>query len=261
MNGTDWKDAASAAEGFEAYDDLPERVIGYPAVFTALGLGEPHVRVLLDYGCGPGKVASRAVKQFPQLTVQAVDISARMLELARDRRSHDRITYHLLNGPALPFLADNSVDAAMSCYVFITIGEIGTIQAIADEVYRVLRPGGRYVVLDTNPATTGIQFSTFRHGDPDREYQAGESRRGLLSLPRGGQLELLDHHWPRQSYLDVLRAAGFDSVTTHEPLLGSTDDIFAARPGSAVADGPYRSEAPAEASRPPFLVVTGAKHG
>lgn len=243
---THWHKTASVADGFDAYDDLPERLIGYPAVFRALGIGTPAVRTVLDYGCGPGKVATRITEADELAQVAAADISPRMLEIARASRPHPRIGYQQIDSGKLSFLADHSIDAAMSCYVFINIGELPLLHEIAAEVHRVLRPGGRYAVLDTNPDTTGIRFSTFRSGQPGRTYAPGERRQVLLDQPNGGDpLELIDHHWPRQSYLDVLTDAGFTDLSVEEPLL--TDPT--ALPGSA----------PAETVHPPFLIVTGVK--
>ncbi|GAA2827402.1 class I SAM-dependent methyltransferase [Crossiella cryophila] len=243
--GTQWKDTVDVADGFDAYDDLPERLIGYPAVFAALGIGDPSVRTVLDYGCGPGKVANRVVGASAAHVV-AADISAAMLDIARTRRAHPRIQYHQIDSGGLPFLADDSVDAAMSCYVFINVGEQAQIKAIVAEVHRVLRPGGRYAILDTNPDTTGIRFSTFRSGEPGRVYAHGERRQVLLHQPGGGVLELIDHHWPRQTYLDVLAEAGFREITVAQPLLDPA--------AAAQAETP-----PAEATRPPFLIVSGVK--
>lgn len=243
---THWQKTASIADGFDAYDDLPERLIGYPAVFRALGISTPAVRTVLDYGCGPGKVAARITEADDHAQVVAADISPRMLEIARTRRPHPRIDYQQIDSGKLTFLADDSVDAAMSCYVFINIGELPLLHEIAAEVHRVLRPGARYAVLDTNPGTTGIRFSTFRSGELGRTYAPGERRQVLLDQPGGGApLELIDHHWPRQTYLDVLAEAGFTNLTLDEPLLTDPSAI----PGTA----------PAETAHPPFLIVTGVK--
>lgn len=247
--GTKWKDAPDVADGFDAYDDIPERLIGYPTVFAEIGIGAPQVRTVLDYGCGPGKVAARVVEAC-DAEVVAVDISERMLDIARGRRPHPRVEYHQIDSAGLTFLDDESVDAAMSCYVFINVGDLDEIRAIAAEVHRVLRPGAKYAVLDTNPDTTGIRFSTFRNGEPDRFYTPGERREVLLYQPGGGVLELIDHHWPRQTYLDVFAEAGFTEVSVREPLLDGTEPILGAE-----SDGLL----PAEATRPPFIIVTGVK--
>ncbi|MFJ2753577.1 class I SAM-dependent methyltransferase [Streptomyces sp. NPDC087297] len=242
---THWQSTPSIADGFDAYDDLPERLIGYPAVFRALGIGTPAVRTVLDYGCGPGKVATR-VTEACDAWVVAADISPRMLEIAQALRPHPRIDYQQIDSGKLTFLADASIDAAMSCYVYINVGEVPVLHEIAAEVHRVLRPGGRYAVLDTNPATTGVRFSTFRSGEPGRTYTPGERRQVHLDQPGGGEpLELIDHHWPRHTYLDVLTEAGFTDLTVDEPLLADPSAL----------PGPN----PAEATRPPFLIVTGVK--
>ncbi|MCE6998247.1 class I SAM-dependent methyltransferase [Saccharothrix sp. S26] len=251
--GTDWQAGGVVATGFDEYDDLPERVLGYPTVFSALRLGDTDVRTVLDYGCGPGKISLRVAEKHP-VQVEAVDISPGMLEIARTRRAHPRIRYHLLTGPRLDFLADDSVDAAMCCYVLLNIGDLERIRAIVAEVHRVLRPGGRFAVLDTNPDTTGTRFSTFISGEPGVRYEAGQQRRVLLHLPGGGVLELLDHHWPRQTYVDLLTECGFRDVTTAAPLLGDVPDTEGLVPGSLLD-----VDQPAEATRPPFLITSGEK--
>ncbi|WP_019854013.1 class I SAM-dependent methyltransferase [Actinopolyspora mortivallis] len=242
---TSWR-AEEVAAGFEAYDDLPERRIGYPFVFETLGIGDPAVTRVLDYGCGPGKVAERVVDACAS-TVVAVDSSPAMLEIARRQRAHPRIDYRLVHDERLVFLPEDSVDAAMCCYVFINIGSLERITRIAAEVHRVLRPGGRYAVLDTNPNTTGIRFSTFRSGDPGRRYAPGQRRRVLLYRPDGHTLELTDHHWPPSTYHHVLAEAGFGGITTHEPLWDGGHG-----PEDELAEGNERSH-------PPFLIVTGEK--
>ncbi|GAA2773416.1 class I SAM-dependent methyltransferase [Saccharopolyspora taberi] len=246
--GTDWKHSTAVADGFDAYDDLPERVLGYATVFDRLG---EDVRTVLDYGCGPGKVALR-LAEARDVDVIGVDISERMLEIAREVRPHPRVDYRRIESGRVPFLGDGSVDAAISCYVYINIGDLDVIRAIAAEVHRVLRPGGRYAVLDTNPDTTGVQFSTFRNGEPGLDYAKGQRRQVLLNRPDGEVLELSDYHWPRQTYGEVLADAGFTSVEYSTPVLG---DI----PGAQVAGTLLDTGRPAEAEAAPFLIVTGVK--
>jgi len=244
---TSWE-ADEIAAGFEAYDDLPERTLGYPCVFDALQLGDAAVTRVLDYGCGPGKVAERIVRDY-DCAVVAVDSSPAMLTIARAERAHPRIDYHHVNGEQLPFLPDGSIDAAMTCYVCINIGSLDRIKRIAAEIYRVLRPGGRYAVLDTNPNTTGVPFSTFRSGMPGRRYSTGQQRQVLLQRPDGQVLELLDYHWPARTYRDVLAGAGFRDITLHEPVLGAHEGL----------SRPERPAWGSETTQPPFLIAAGEK--
>lgn len=251
--GTDWAHTSSIADGFDAYDDLPERALGYPTVFERLGLKNPDVRKVVDYGCGPGKVALRIAEAY-DVDVLAADISPQMLHIANARRPHPRIRYHQLDATRLAAVTDGSIDAVLCCYVFINVADRREIAAIVAEAYRVLRPGGRFAVLDTNPDTTGTEFSTFRSGEPGRVYKSGEQRRVLLRLPDGGVLELRDHHWPRETYVDVLGAAGFRQIAVSEPLLGDVSNSGAVVPGSLLD-----LATPAETTHPPFLISVGVR--
>jgi len=245
---TKWE-TPEVAGGFDFYDDLTERTIGYPFVFQALRLGDPDVRAVLDYGCGPGKVAQRVVSGYGTKVV-AVDGSPAMLEIATRKRADPRIDYRLVKDAKLPFLVNDSIDTAMSCYVFINIASLDVISSIVREVYRVLRPGGRYAILDTNPDTTGVEFTTFRSGDPDRRYEPGEQRRVLLRQPDGGDMTLLDYHWPKEVYHQILTDAGFGTVTMHEPLLAEAPEADDSSQGRRWTK---------EKVQPPFLIVVGEK--
>lgn len=245
---TRW-DNPQVAAGFEAYDDLTERTLGYPFVFRALRLGDSDVRVVLDLGCGPGKVAKRIVTRYENQVV-AVDTSPAMLMIAAGCRVDPRIDYQFVRNARMPFLSDGSIDAAMSCYVFINVGSLDVIRAIAREVYRVLRPGARYAVLDTNPDTTGVEFTTFRSGDPGRRYTQGEQRRVLLRHSDGSKLVLLDYHWPKEVYCEILADAGFGAISMHEPVLAHVADVDDPSGGK-----PWKNEA----RQPPFLIVVGEK--
>lgn len=250
-SGTDWQHDAAVAHGFEAYDDLPERVLGYPTVFSRLQLDHPSVRSVLDYGCGPGKVAQRVVRGY-DVDVLAVDVSLPMLQIARTTRQHPRVDYRLLESGQLSWLPERTLDAAMSCYVFINIGDIDVIRAITREVYRVLRPGARYSICDTNPDTTGVDFSTFRSGAPGVKYEPGQPRPVTLHQPPAGVLELSDYHWPREVYGAVLTRAGFSSIEYTTPLLRDV-------PPSPDLTDVSGHASPAEAEQAPFLVTTGRK--
>lgn len=79
-------------------------------------------------------------------TITAVDPNAGMHRLARRRAEQTGVAVdqRVLGGEQLPF-ADASFDCVVSTFTLCSIDEVG--RALG-EVYRVLRPGGRFLFLE-----------------------------------------------------------------------------------------------------------------
>ena len=137
-----------AAQQVEAVYATPDVVEQRRLVREAIGLrtGERVV----DIGCGPGYlVAEMAAEVGPDGHVDAVDGSESMLAVARRRDlapASAPVEFHLADASALP-LADSSVDVAISTQVYEYVEDVG---AALTDAYRVLRPGGRLFVVDTD---------------------------------------------------------------------------------------------------------------
>ncbi|CAN2254058.1 class I SAM-dependent methyltransferase [Bacillus vallismortis] len=216
---TSWKEDSVAGK-FDAYNDVLEQTLGFEYVFRKFDKAD--IKKVLDFGCGPGKVAYRLADRI-DCNVIAVDESSKMLDIAKKKRKHSHVDYHLIEHDNLSFLPDHSVDAAMACYVFINTDSDQRIKRIMGEIFRVLKPGASFVILDTNPDSTGIEFSTFRNGIPGKEYSYGEERNEWLHVPEQEDLILNDFHWPKSMYYKLLSNVGFESVTLLEPTLNDID--------------------------------------
>jgi arsenite methyltransferase len=103
---------------------------------------------VLDIGSGPGLLAyEMAAAVGPEGRVCGIDISAAMLAMARKRCAAQPWTeFHNTDATTLPF-PDDHFDAAVSTQVYEYVADIPTALA---ELYRVTRPGGRVVILDTD---------------------------------------------------------------------------------------------------------------
>jgi SAM-dependent methyltransferase len=79
--------------------------------------------------------------------VIAVDTSQPMLDIARARCAGvDQIEFHLADAAALP-CPDASIDVAGAVQVYLFAPDLA---AVVRDLVRVLRPGGRAVVVDTD---------------------------------------------------------------------------------------------------------------
>ncbi len=106
----------------------------------------PRMRVL-DVCTGTGDLAIMMARQCKGLAIDAVDVSEPMLAIAREKAAKDgfgSIRFNTGDALALPF-ADNTFDAVMMGF---GLRNFKSIPAGLEEVYRVLKPSGRFISLD-----------------------------------------------------------------------------------------------------------------
>jgi ubiquinone/menaquinone biosynthesis C-methylase UbiE len=104
---------------------------------------------VLDVGCGTGSLAIAAKRRVgPDGAVHAIDPSPEMIGRARSkaRRAKIDIVFEQAIAQTLPF-ADGSFDAVLSTFVLHQLPGEAIHRAVA-EMRRVLRPGGRLLLVD-----------------------------------------------------------------------------------------------------------------
>ena len=133
-----WLNPLSRKSMLEAMNDL---------VFDRLRLDQETSMTIGDFGCGLGAVSRYGCRQFPQHRWRAVTICREQVEYARTKSSseeRERVEYFQHDYCDLPF-DDESLDA-----VFF-LESLCHAQRASDplsEAWRVLKPGGRLVVVD-----------------------------------------------------------------------------------------------------------------
>ncbi|GAB3679905.1 hypothetical protein GCM10028857_01880 [Salinarchaeum chitinilyticum] len=141
-------DEAAARQELAVYRTEPAvRRRAFVRDLLALQGGETVASV----GCGPGfepaEIADELVALDTDGHVLGFDESQAMLELARDRcGGRDGIDLHRADATALP-LADDAADALTAVQLLEYLPDPATTLAA---FARILRPGGRAVVLDTD---------------------------------------------------------------------------------------------------------------
>ncbi len=103
---------------------------------------------VLDIGVGPGLLAyDMALAVGEKGRVCGVDVSSAMLAMAGKRCARQPWTeFRTADAAQLPY-PDGSFDAAVSTQVYEYVPDIPAALA---ELHRILRPGGRAVILDTD---------------------------------------------------------------------------------------------------------------
>ena len=139
-----------------------------------------------DIGCGPGYFTLPVAERVrPDGRVYALDISPEMLAMCAERareRGLDSVVVTLQNDEHKLPLDDEGVEGAWLANVF---HELEAPLEFLKEVRRVLRPGGRIIVVDWKPIAMDF-------GPP------------------------LEHRVPLEAVLEALREAGFARLASHD---------------------------------------------
>jgi demethylmenaquinone methyltransferase/2-methoxy-6-polyprenyl-1,4-benzoquinol methylase len=165
----------------------------------------------LDVGTGTGDFAIALLARAPRsASVAGVDISAGMLKIAERRAARAglgaRYARVIASVEALPF-ADGAFDVATAGFVIRNVGDIGRGLR---EMRRVLRPGGRAVILDLHTPRNPIVRRLYRgYGllSPRLAAAIGSDPEAYRYLPRS-----IEAFYDPETLALHLRRAGFSRV-------------------------------------------------
>ncbi len=147
----------------EKWDRLRTEMYGPSFGMQAMLALLPTHWTVADLGCGTGALTVELSRRFDR--VIAVDNTPAMLEAARTRTAEVSDRVELLEGDlkALP-IEDNHCDAAMMVLVLTYLDDP---QSAVQEMARILKPGGRAVVVDV-----------MRHDREDFRREMGQQNLG-----------------------------------------------------------------------------------
>jgi ubiquinone/menaquinone biosynthesis C-methylase UbiE len=133
----------------QTYDDMMRRMRDKGWIETSLIIGTGiRSGLALEVGPGPGYLGLEWLKNTEGTTLQGMDISEDMLEIARRNAAEygltDRVKYVKGDARKMPF-ENNYFDAV---FTNGSLHEWSYPEKIMDEIARVLKPGGRYCISD-----------------------------------------------------------------------------------------------------------------
>jgi ubiquinone/menaquinone biosynthesis C-methylase UbiE len=142
-----WNEAVNSwLEFVRSGRDYYREYLNGPALKRMMGAVEG--KRVLDIGCGEGYYSRLFAKMGAIVT--GVDFSETMIKAAREEEARNSlgINYHVADAAELNMLSSDSFDIAFSYMSFMDIADYGSAVAQAS---RVLRKGGRFIVLMTHP--------------------------------------------------------------------------------------------------------------
>ncbi len=175
---------------------------------------------VLDVATGTGDMAIATIAAHP-CKITGVDIAEQMMEIGRKKVAENNlqqaITFQLADSEQLPF-PDNSFDAVMCAY---GVRNFEHLDLGLTEMRRVLRPGGKVVILEfSQPTAFPVkQLYTFycRHIMPTIGKWVSKSDRAYSYLNKSAEAFPYGRH-----FLEILRNCGFQDAKSRPLTFGAT---------------------------------------
>jgi len=101
----------------------------------------------LDVGCGIGNSIELLLKEFPETRCVGLDIAEKMIAIAREKKLPNT-EFIIGDAENLPFDETNPEECFDVVICKETFHHFPNPEKFFSEVYRVLRPGGRFIIFD-----------------------------------------------------------------------------------------------------------------
>ncbi len=188
-------------------------------------LGDVAGRCVLDAGCGTGYLTRQLAQRGALVT--GIDVSARMIALARD--ANPGCDVRVDSCTTLATVDDGAFDAVVANYVVMDVPDLtATVAAFS----RVLRPDGIAVLIFSHPC-----FPQGRTAVPSRGGIAYHwpfpyfQPRPCIDPPwKHFTSHFVYFHRPLSDYWKAFRGAGFDVVDFEEPRIAPGRHALAESP-------------------------------
>jgi len=176
---------------------------GYEEMLDVAAAALPKAtRTIVDLGVGTGALAARCLEAVPKARVFGIDVDPEILAMA-SRRLGRRATF-----AAGSFLRTElpRCDAAVSSFALHHVRTRAAKAALYDRVHAALRPGGRLLSVDCQPAAdAGVRRTQMDDWVAHLRRAYSPTRAARLLDAWAGE----DVYVPLDAELDLLRRSGF----------------------------------------------------
>lgn len=168
-------------------------------------------KAALDYGCGCGK-STQFLKTLG-LNVSGVDINKDMIRHAAIEDIDGN--YAVITSGNIPAY-ENSYDLVFSSWVMMEVSSKSELMKIGQEIHRVLKPNGIFIMIVCNEDTYNNDWLTENTEFEENIELSSGSRVKILF--KDINLSIYDYFWTAEDYQEIIRCSNMQLLETHNPL-------------------------------------------
>jgi SAM-dependent methyltransferase len=146
------------AREYQQSKQLPFRIHVEAYTLTKL-LGDVRSLSVLDLACGEG-IYSRVLRRAGAARVVGVDLSSAMIALARAEEERAPLGCEYMVGDAAQFEPPGTFDVVLGSYLLNYAESPQTLRRFASTIFASLKPGGRFVGINDNPAQDPSRYAS-----------------------------------------------------------------------------------------------------
>ena len=213
-------------------------------------LGDVSGKSVLDLACGEGHY-TRLLRRLGASRVVGVDLSSKMIELAENTEREDPLGVAYIVGDAQNVKVPGNFDVVVAAYLLNYARSPEEILAMCRTISGSLKPGGRFVTVNNNPAQQVSQF------DSTRKYGFVKSAQNQIAngapirytfFNNGETFHIENYHLDRATHEWGLKEAGLTDIGWHTMQLSPAE-----------ASGPARDYWNDFFLDPPVILLTASK--
>ena len=175
-------------------------------------LGNVRGKRALDIGCGEGRFSRLLAGLGAEVT--GIDLTEPLIERARSLTVGGD-SYVMGDAETLDGIADESFDLAVS---YIVLVDLLDYRASIEAAYRVLKPGGRFIVCNVHPMRSAVPYGWINQGGRKLFYAVDDYwDEGPREFPWWGK-NFVNMHRTLSSYVKAFLDAGFVLEGLDEPV-------------------------------------------
>jgi toxoflavin synthase len=190
-------------------------------------VGDVEGKRVLDVACGEGHF-TRLLRNAGAVDVVGIDISERMIELAREQEARQPlgIEYRVEDARAVAEHAD--FDLVAGAWLLVYAQTRAELVQMCSGLASRLRSGGRLVTVVINPAVYTFDALPeyrkygFELSLADRAVEGAPTKISLLL--EDSTLEIENYYMPIAAYESALTQTGFRNFAVHNPEVSSAPD-------------------------------------